>query len=383
MIHNTISTSKVPSMLDTMMTPGLSRRALRQNCGALLPMVLFVLQTTVRTSMASFVGVETTKFSSHGWYDRPYRQHRRILLLDTLASEVPVMTTERSTPPVVALTREDGKNDKLHNALNGYFQSINEDNRIPFNIVEIPCIQHAAGSDYPALRDIVTDRQSSPTPLSSYHYIIITSPEAARVLASVWKDQEGQRWPTGDNTMLQKDPLVAAVGKATEAELEAAGIAVSFCPTKATAEVLVQELPFPPTSSNPRVLYPASAQAPTTLQDGLEKRGFQVHRLNTYDTVSAEWTSEQQEWARQTSIVSFASPSAVKGWVENSKASESNQDGQRNIWAACIGETSAKACRKYGWPEEMILCPEYPGIEGWVQTIVKASEQLHLTNEKR
>lgn len=243
---------------------------------------------------------------------------------------------------VVAATREQGKNDQL-------MKGIHELN---LNPVELPCIAHADGPDFPSLQGILQENH--------WKYVTITSPEAARVLASAWKHCTWENHP----------PAVVAVGKATEDSLKKAGIDVAFCPSKATAEVLVQELPMPSSAAEPRVLYPASVRAQTTLQDGLTNRGFTVVRLNTYDTVTAHWNEQEQKIAATVQIACFASPSAVKGWLLN----HNNNDNV--VLAACIGETSAKACREKGWKEEHIFYPEKPGMTGWVDAVADAAASL-------
>jgi len=233
----------------------------------------------------------------------------------------------------VAMTRESGKNSKLERLL------CEIDGIEP---IEVPCIAHADGPDYPQLRAALLNEK--------WDFITVTSPEAANVLQSAWSKD--------------LDIPLAAVGKATEEALKNAGISVEFCPSKATAATLADELPSPG-----RVLYPASARAQTTLQDGLEERGFAVTRLNTYDTVTATWSAKQLGNAQRCRIACFASPSAVKGWLSNG--------GSPSVYAACIGETSAEACRQKGWPEDTIFYPEKPGIEGWVSAVKQAVETLH------
>jgi uroporphyrinogen-III synthase len=250
-------------------------------------------------------------------------------------------------PIVVAATREQGKNEQLIKGIRD----------IHLNPVELPCIAHADGPDFSSLQDTLVNNH--------WDYVTITSPEAARVLSSVWQHCTWQK--------KTPPPAVVAVGKATEVALQAAGIAVAFCPSKATAEVLVQELPLPSSSKQqqqqPRVLYPASARAQTTLQDGLTQRGFTVVRLNTYDTVTAHWNEQETTLADQVQIACFASPSAVKGWLVNT-------ENNKKVLAACIGETSAKACREKGWNEEHIFYPEKPGMEGWVNAVAEAAASL-------
>jgi uroporphyrinogen-III synthase len=265
----------------------------------------------------------------------------------------------------IAVTREDGKNEKLIGAL---FKAIASSTTVlsdEVEVLELPCIAHADGADYGRLRETLSDQEWS--------YVAITSPEAARVLASAWP------FGTNTGTTSAPTPKIAAVGKATEQALQDAGIAVSFCPSKATAETLVQELPKQlDGSSTLNVLYPASTKAADTLQEGLQARGFVVTRLNTYDTVTAEWNDGYRASARACRIACFASPSAVKGWVHNTQkdidlsTTDNGNGGSIITLAACIGETSAKACRKLGWTDETIFSAEQPGMDGWVQAILDA-----------
>jgi uroporphyrinogen-III synthase len=242
---------------------------------------------------------------------------------------------------LIALTREEGKNDKIQQAL----ATALADAYSAYRTVELPCIAHADGPDLAVLAERLGEE---------WTYIIVTSPEAAKVLAGAW---EGVR----------AMPPVAAVGKATEQVLQNFGIDVCFTPSKATAKVLAVELPA--ATDGGRVLYPASAKAKATLAQGLTARGFDVVRLDTYDTVTARWTAAQQDIARQCRVACFASPSSVNGWLQNS-------DSNMSVLAACIGETSAQACREEGWPEERIFYPDQPGIAGWVEAVQEATKSL-------
>jgi uroporphyrinogen-III synthase len=240
----------------------------------------------------------------------------------------------------IALTREEGKNDKLRTELEA---------RVGIQTIlhELPCIAHAEGSDYNTLSSVLSEQP--------WDYVAVTSPEAAKVLSTAWKGGAD----------------VVAVGKATQAALEEFGIPVAFCPSKATAETLVRELAAKQGVTT--VLYPASAKAAMTLQDGLEARGFSVTRLNTYDTVTATWSTEEQAMASTTQIVCFGSPSAVEGWLANT-------NNKKDILAACIGETSAEACRKFNFSEGQIFFPDKPGIPGWTTAVLEAMESLKVAH---
>ncbi|KAL7546501.1 hypothetical protein ACHAWF_009864 [Thalassiosira exigua] len=260
--------------------------------------------------------------------------------------------TEASSPFVIALTREEGKNGKLRRAL----LSSDRIKQLPVQLQELPCIEHADGPD--------THKLSLTLASSQFDYIAITSPEAAKVMAAAWI--EAGRPNLG---------MVAAVGKATQEALKKLGIDVAFVPSKATAATLVKELPTSEKATEmgrpTTVFYPASAKAADTLQNGLEARGFDVLRLNTYDTVPASWNEEQIILAQSARVACFASPSAVTAWLANTD----NLETPRAL-ACCIGETSAKACRENQWEDRNIFYPEKPGVEGWAISVADALEHL-------
>jgi uroporphyrinogen-III synthase len=261
------------------------------------------------------------------------------------ASSTVVLAAASEGKVTVAVTREDGKNSKLIDKIE---ESASLRDHV--EVLELPCIEHASGPDYDRLQSTLVD--------GSWDYVAVTSPEAANVLASVW------------DAVRDKPVAVAAVGKATEKTLEKFGIPVSFVPSKATADTLAAELELK--GEGTTLLYPASARAQNTLQNGLEARGFKVTRLNTYDTITASWTEEQKEKAKRVKVACFASPSSIKGWLLNT-------DGNKDVIAACIGETSATACRGHSWREGQIYYPESPGIEGWVESIQNAVLDLKVT----
>ena len=273
------------------------------------------------------------------------RDNSRRLLGRPVTKKSTTSTCCHSHPITVALTREDGKNGKLLKALN-----TDQALRSMIEPVELPCIEHADGPDLARLKNCLLEE--------SWNYVIVTSPEAARVLASVW-----------DSSSMHSIP-VAAVGKATEQILLDNEIKVVFTPSKAYATNLVEELPG---SEGSKALYPASCRAPGTVANGLADRGFQVVRLNTYDTVTATWDAECKQVSQNCQIACFASPSSIRGWL-------SNTNHNNSVMAACIGKTSASACQELGWDESCIFFSSgSPGIEGWVEAIRDALDHLNKT----
>lgn len=132
---------------------------------------------------------------------------------------------------------------------------------------------------------------------------------------------------------------------------------------QANAEHFGPELPKI-TGGNNTVLYPSSAKASTVLQQGLEKRGFIVKRLNTYDTRKVESLDEGLlDMAKYAQVIAIASPSAVKAWVQHVGI-----EVAAGIPVAAIGSTSANAAKGIGI--EKVYYPEEPGLDTFVDTIV-------------
>lgn len=232
----------------------------------------------------------------------------------------------------VALTRELGANDKLRGLLSG------------IDCVELPCLSFVDGEDLPSL----------PMSISKFDIIVLTSPQAARVFIHAWK-QIGM-----------PSVKIATVGKGTSAVLIKHGVSPAFEPSDATGESLAAELPE---SLGKSVLYPSSSIADNKLVVGLEKRGFAVKRLNTYNTSPSSWTTEQHELAKAMPVVTFASPSTVKIWTE--------RVGNQAL-AVVIGPTSAKSARELGYTR--IYCPEgSKGLVPWAALVRRAVEDYNAS----
>ena len=235
-----------------------------------------------------------------------------------------------SRPPAF-LTRELGKNAKLQ----GFLE------KRSVVCEELPCIAFERLGGFDELQAALTT--------GGQGYVVLTSPEAATVFIDAW-------------TAAEKPLLapLATVGAGTAAVLTAAGLEPGFVPSKATGKTLAAELPTLPASDGGAVLYPASALAADVVESGLQARGFSTVRINTYTTVPADWSEEEHARATAASVVTFASPSAVRVWAERAGTGAA---------ALCIGETSAKAARSAGFGD--VRCPESPGVEAWADTVAE------------
>ncbi|KAL3689686.1 hypothetical protein R1sor_015995 [Riccia sorocarpa] len=239
----------------------------------------------------------------------------------------------------VVVTREHGKNGKLMNALSAR----------GIGCLELPLIEHREGADYPKLAHTLREEE--------FEWVIITSPEAATVFLSGWRAAGCPK------------VRIAVVGSGTGEVLDEVRddrINVAFTPSKATAKVLAAELPKQE-GGNGEVLYPSSAKAGSDLETGLSERGFKVRRLNTYSTESVKSLDpEKVAAAMACPVATFASPTAVRAWIE--------LVGPWDGAAACIGTTSAKAAKSAGLSR--VFCPESPGIDGWVESVVEALDSM-------
>lgn len=273
------------------------------------------------------------------------KRARKVRIWSCAEGEYPRSLEDIPTPIRIALTREQGKNDALQQGLQTVF---------PYaETLELPCVETIQGED----REELTSRLGrSPT-----GWVVLTSPEAATVFIRGWR-------AAGCPTLGR----IAAVGKATGDALRAVGLQVHFEPSKATGKTLVREFPSPEVKQE-SILYPASAKASGDVVDGLAAKGYSVVRLNTYSTECVKMSNGDKLLASDTHIVTFASPSAVRGWVSNVGVSE-------DIAVACIGETSAKAAKSAGFKQ--VHYPERPGMEGWISAICDAMKLYEGTSLK-
>ncbi|GAA4427305.1 hypothetical protein GCM10023169_27140 [Georgenia halophila] len=126
------------------------------------------------------------------------------------------------------------------------------------------------------------DRTLGDLAAGRYAWLAVTSATTVEVLA----DRAAARGSTPAE--LVGPAAVAAVGPATADALFRSGIAVALRPTgPSSAADLVRAWPARAAGEPARVLWPRSAQASTTLADGLRERGWDVDDVVAYDTVTA------------------------------------------------------------------------------------------------
>lgn len=163
-------------------------------------------------------------------------------------------------------------------------------------------------------------------------------------------------------TVKHFDGLHACIGTRTAHALEEWGIKPDIWPAKARAQELAQHLIQTYPISGWRILFPCSAWARSELPEGLRAAGGVVESCPVYTPSPTHPDPEvihQGITEQKPQIIVFASPSAVRYFVEN-VGHHALQMETRRIWFACIGSTTATALQTLGYTPDIV--PANPGM---------------------
>mmetsp|Transcript_26013 Transcript_26013/g.51848 ORF Transcript_26013/g.51848 Transcript_26013/m.51848 type:complete len:353 (-) Transcript_26013:45-1103(-) len=343
----------------------------------MIPARVFPLISSLGFTSAAYLRESAFVVPTNGrWSDNPVNT---VYSPSVLYSEDSDQSNEPPQPPhklTVAFTRESGKNAEIREALAAYPMCLLD---TVIDQLDLPCIEHALGEEHGTLLQYASEGK-----INEFDYVVITSPEAARVFGEALRDTGGDATGT----------VMAAVGKATEKALKKFGLDVGFLPSEANGATLVEELPVIGRGIC-RVLYPVSAKAAETINEGLGSREvdgvacFEVTRLHSYDTVPVAFDDGQMKLMAATDVVCFGSPSAVDGWLRNVDKSQGHSDlpelmkkvpgNNGKVLAACIGTTTARAVLESGrWEPMDIYYPKNnPGMESWAESTGQALGDVH------
>jgi uroporphyrinogen-III synthase len=205
-------------------------------------------------------------------------------------------------------------------------------------VVEVPLIEILPPLDPGPLEDALAA-------LERHQWVAFTSANAVQAVADRLAAR-GQPWPAGTR--------VASVGAATSAALAARlpDAPVSLEPaTEHSAEGLLRAFEAQ-RLERCRVLLPASERARDVLPRGLRERGAQVTVVPAYRNVAPPDLTDRlaQALAGGIDLVTFASPSAVEGFVAA---------GPSRPWpkAAVIGPVTEQAARSAGFAVAAVAVP--------------------------
>jgi len=175
--------------------------------------------------------------------------------------------------------------------------------------------------------------------LNDYNHIIFSSQNAVQV---VW----GALRRAGLDARALSGLIVSAVGPSTADALLEHGIAVDIIPDRFVAEGVLESIGQRDDVRGARVLYPSARGARDVLPKGLRSLGATVDVIPIYEAVvdrEAAAAFRESIAAGAVDIVTFASASAVRGYVEAVGA-----DVARGVPAVSIGPITSDAARHAG-----------------------------------
>src|SRR5690554_5785705 len=170
---------------------------------------------------------------------------------------------------------------------------------------------------------------------------------------------------------------VAVVRPATRSAMEAAGYRVDFMPAKSfSAQGMLAEWPESGSADRPfTVLMPQSAIAEPTMADGLSSRGFSVTPVTAYETTVLPWSSSIR---LQAAAGDFDAVMLTSASMARAVAAEGVLPGSTVV--ACIGESTATACRAAGLPVHAVA--DSSAADGLVAALITCFSSHHLSSNR-
>lgn len=140
--------------------------------------------------------------------------------------------------------------------------------------------------------------------LGRFAWVVFTSANAVRFTFDRLRDARALAGPD-----------VAAIGRATAAALAERGVKADLVPAVATSEGLLAAFPPPPEAGSRQVLIPGAAARREVLAAGLAVAGWQPEPVEAYRTVRPPVEGSSLRRLAGADAVTFASASAVQGFL--------------------------------------------------------------------
>jgi uroporphyrinogen-III synthase len=223
-------------------------------------------------------------------------------------------------------------------------------------VVEIPTIEIKPPTSYKALDAALKN-------IDKYDWLILTSVNGVEALFSRLKKL---RIAPAKLAHLQ----VAAIGPATQREIESHGLRVTVTPEKYVAESVVQALKD--RTQGKRVLLVRAKVARDVLPNELKKAGAKVDVAEAYEThvprgAKAKLNRLFSNDSSRPDIVTFTSSSTATNFL--ALLEKDHWHGLREIWLASIGPVTSDTLRQAGFKTN-IEALEYT-MEGLALAIAK------------
>jgi uroporphyrinogen-III synthase len=223
-------------------------------------------------------------------------------------------------------------------------------------VIEIPTIEIKPPSSYKALDAALRD-------VGKYDWLILTSVNGVESLFARLKKL---RIAPEKLAHLQ----VAAIGPATQREIENQGLKVAVTPDRYVAEAVVEALKG--SMKGKRVLLVRAKVARDVLPTELRKSGAKVDVAEAYEThvpaaAKAKLNRLFSNDSSRPDIVTFTSSSTATNFL--ALLEKDHYHGLREIWLASIGPVTSDTLRQAGFKPN-IEAPEYT-MEGLALAICK------------
>ncbi|MDZ4769746.1 MAG: porphobilinogen synthase, partial [Chloroflexota bacterium] len=181
----------------------------------------------------------------------------------------------------------------------------------------------------------------------AFHWLIFTSPNAARMVGERWHALINSVWAHPVETP-PRLPRLAAIGEATARAVEAAFGRAPDRVSHADADALAAAML--PDAFGTRVLLPTSQIARTTLHDHLVEAGAIVTTVTAYATVIGHGGADLPALlaARRIDAITFTSPSTIAYCLRRLDAEGGARADLDRVPIAAIGATTASAARDHG-----------------------------------
>ncbi|MFQ5847166.1 MAG: uroporphyrinogen-III C-methyltransferase [Candidatus Methylomirabilales bacterium] len=183
--------------------------------------------------------------------------------------------------------------------------------------------------------------------IGSYHWVVFTSANGVRRFIGRLRER-------GGDLRDLHGVRVAAIGPATAAALQEAGLRPDLVPDEYRAEAILKTLDGDLTGV--RFLIPRAAKAREVLPAGLRERGAQVEVVPAYRTVRvADRTGAVLDRLRagQVDAVTFTSSSTVVSFVDMFRG-EDLPALLKDVVVACIGPITAETAAHYGLVVDLV-----------------------------
>ncbi|CAD7930675.1 unnamed protein product [Amoebophrya sp. A25] len=236
----------------------------------------------------------------------------------------------------IALTREDGLNDPLEQAIRAHYMKYVSvfDDHLAYE--EVPAIEQIRGPDFGRLSRLWDKHE--------FDSCVLIGTEAAKIFC--------------DQTSVAYERLIA-VGKGTAEVLQRERKTVTPVPEKASEDGsgLAKYLP---STMGPRLLLLCSVQQKDECKTTLEERGFDVTVMQVYGIQAR--TEPAHKPPDNIDIWTFGSATAVRGVAQWS--------GVGVKVAICVNKQTARTAHEHFGESCVVECAEKSGVKSWAAKVV-------------